>query len=270
MIYTKRFLSQLKPLFTISVATVSLMSLSTPLLAQPNRLGINNSNKIQIHFVPAAKPTLPDNGTPSTNHGTGSRGGCPYKKELPPMTNLTGSENLELTLNAHPTFWVYVPYTQKEAVSGDFSLQDGDNEVYSAHFQPPITPGIVSISLPPTLKPLEVGKTYNWYFNINCSPPKFSEPPDSVGGQVQRLARSGEFESEFKTAKTPIERITIYAKHHVWYDTLTELAQLCLKEPQNSTLKQAWSELLSDRNVGLAQVAQEPIVGTVTASSQLE
>ena len=246
------------------------MSLHTPLLAKPSNLGINSPNKLQIQFVPAVQPIPPDNGTPSTDQGTGSRGGCPYKKELPPMTNLTGRENLELTLNAHPTFWVYVPYTQQEVVSGEFSLQEGDNEVYSAHFQLPTTPGIVGISLPPTLKPLEVGKTYNWYFNINCAPPKLAEPPDSVGGQVQRVARSGEFESEFKTAKTPLERIAIYAKHHVWYDTVTELAQLRLKEPQNSALKQAWSELLSDRNVGLTQVAQEPIVGTVTASSQSE
>ncbi|HEY9604397.1 MAG TPA: DUF928 domain-containing protein [Allocoleopsis sp.] len=268
MICTKLFLSQLKPLFTISVATVSLISLQTPLLAQPISLGINSPNKIQIHFIPAAKPTPPDNGTPSTNQGTGSRGGCPYKKELPPLTNLTGSENLELTLNAYPTFWVYVPYTQKEVMSGEFSLQDGDNEVYSTHFQLPTTPGIVSISLPPTLKPLEVGKTYNWYFNINCAPPQFSEPPDSIGGQVQRVVGSEELESELKTVKTPLERIAIYAKYHVWYDTLTELAKLRLTAPQDPTLKKVWRELLSDRNVGLAQVAQEPIVGTVKASSQ--
>jgi hypothetical protein len=242
------------------------MSLPTPLLAQPSSLGINSPNKIQIHFVPAAKPIPPDNGTPSSDRSTGSRGGCPYKKELPPMINLAGSENLELTFNAHPTFWVYVPYTQKDVVSGEFWLLDGVNQVYSTHFQLPTTPGVVSISLPPTLKPLELGKTYNWYFNINCSPPNFSEPPDSVSGQVQLVAPSGEFESEFKTAKTPLERIAIYAKHHVWYDTLTELAQLRLKEPQDSTLKKVWGELLSDRNVGLTQVAQEPIVGTVTAS----
>lgn len=270
MICKKIFLSPLKSIFTISVASISLMSLPIPLPAQPTSLGINSPNKIQIHFVPPAKPTPPDNGTPSTDHGTGSRGGCPYKKERPPLTNLTGSQNLELTVNAHPTFWVYVPYTQQEVVSGEFLLQDGEHQVYSTHFQLPTTPGIVSITLPPTLKPLEVGQTYNWYFNVNCSPAKLSEPPDSVGGQVQRVAGSGEFENELKTAKTPLERIAIYAKHHVWYDTLTELAQLRLKNPQDSTLKKVWRDLLSDRNVGLAQVAQEPILGTVTASSQSE
>lgn len=302
MILTKFLRSQLQCLFAVTLVSVSVLSRPMPVRVQPELPSGNNSEQIgiyllsentdsdrgtppsrggtgtrsrqgtgiRIHFIPAAQPNLPDNGTPSTSHGTGSRGGCPYKKELPPLTNLTGSKNLELTLNAHPTFWVYVPYSHHEVVSGEFLLQEGDNEVYSTHFQLPTTPGIVSISLPPTLKPLEVGKTYNWYFNINCSSSQLAEPPDTAIGQVQRVAPSGEFESEFKTAKTSLERIAIYAKHHAWYDTLTELAQLRLSEPQNSTLKQTWSKLLSDRNVGLAQVAQEPILGTVKASSQSE
>jgi hypothetical protein len=294
MILTKLLRSQLKYLFAVTLVPISVISYPMPVRVQPEPPSGNSSKQIEIyllsantdsdrgtppsregtgtriHFIPAASPTPPDRGTPPTNDGTGSRGGCPYKKELPPMTNLTGSKNLELTLNAHPTFWVYVPYSQHEVVSGEFSLQEGDNEVYSTHFQLPTTPGIVSISLPPTLKPLEVGKTYNWYFNINCSPTKLSEPPDTVMGQVQRVTRSGQFDSEFKTAKTPLERIAIYAKHHAWYDTLTELAQLRLNEPQDSTLKQVWVELLSDRNVGLAQVAQEPIVGAVTPNPRSE
>jgi len=294
MILTKLLRSQLKSLFAVTLVPVSVISYSMPVRVQPEQPSGNSSQQVRIyllsektdtergtppsrggtgthiHFIPSAQATPPDNGTPPTDHGTGSRGGCPYKKELPPMTNLGGSEKLNLTLNAHPTFWVYVPYTQKEVLSGEFSVQEGDNEVYSTHFHLPTTPGIVSISLPPTLKPLEVGKTYNWYFNINCSSVKLAEPPDSVVGQVQRVARSGEFESEFQKAKTPLERIATYAKHHAWYDTLTELAQLRLKAPQDSTLNQVWVELLSDRNVGLAQVAQEPIVGAVTENPQPE
>jgi hypothetical protein len=270
MIWTKLFLPQPKPLFTIFVATISLFSPSAPLLAQSSPSVDSRSKTSEIRFIPAAQPNLPDRGTPPAPDGTGSRGGCPYKKELPRLTNLGGSENLELTVDAHPTFWVYVPYTQKEVVSGEFSLQEGDNEVYSTHFQLPATPGIVSITLPSRVKPLEVGKKYNWYFDINCSPPKLSEPPDSVTGQVQRVARSRELESEFKAAKTPLERVAVYGKHHIWYELITEFAQLRLKQPQDPTLKQAWVELLSDRNVGLASVAQQPIVGTVKPSSQPE
>ncbi len=84
---------------------------------------------------------------------------------------------------------------------------------------------------------------------------------------MQRVARSPALESELNAAKMPLDRIATYAKHHLWYETLTELAQLRLKEPQNPTLGGVWVELLSDKNVGLNRVAQQPIVGSVKTNS---
>jgi hypothetical protein len=180
-----------------------------------------------------------------------------------------GSSNLALTVNDHPTFWVYVPYTPEEAPAGEFSLQDGKNDVYRTRFQLPATPGIVKISLPPTAKALEIGKTYRWYFDLDC-PRKDSSnqqsTPASLPGLVQRVSRP-ELESHLKAASTSLERIAVYAKNGIWFEAVTELAQLRLNQQQNPTFKNVWVELLGDKTIGLEGIAQQPIVGSVKTSS---
>ena len=166
---------QLKSVLAASWVIVCLSSLvsasmvRSPLgrAATPSQSSTTSGDPVKIRFVPA-NPDPPDRGTPTSNRGTGSRGDCLYKPNKPLLTSLVGSNNLDLTISDRPTFWVYVPYTQQEAPSGEFSLQDGENDVYRTRFQLPATPGIVSISLPATQKPLEVGKTYRWYFEMNC------------------------------------------------------------------------------------------------------
>ena len=63
--------------------------------------------------------------------------------------------------------------------------------------------------------------------------------------------------TELMTAKTPLQRATSYAKHGIWFDTLTELAQLRLDQPQNQAAKQVWTELLSDRALQLEAIADQ-------------
>ncbi len=266
MTWTKLSLVQRK-LFVIALVPVSFLLCPLPLQAQIDSSISNSSEQLQVRFIPA-KPDIGDRGTPPTNQGTGSRGDCLYKAQSPPLTGLTGADSLELTVNEHPTFWFYVPYTPQEAPSGEFTLHEGDNEVYRTRFQLPATPGIVSVSLPSTTKSLEIGKTYRWYFAVNCPGSESSDKqPAFVTGVVERVARSPALETELNAAKMPLERIAAYAKHHLWYETLTELAQLRLKEPQNPTLGSVWVELLSDKNVGLNRVTQQPIVGSVKTNS---
>lgn len=153
---------------------------------------------------------------------------------------------------------------------GEFVLQDGDTDVYRTRFKLNATPGIVSVSLPSSVPPLAVGKEYRWYVDINCpSATSKSESltPASLTGVVQRVSASSELQKELDTAKTPLERIAVYAKHGIWLETLTELAQLRLKEPQNPNLQSVWRELLNAENVNLGKIVQEPIVGSVTAIS---
>lgn len=216
-----------------------------------------------IYFI---NPKPPTNGTPDAPQGTGSRGDCLYKPKLPPLTPLVGyNNNSELTVSDYPTFWIYLPYTSEDAPSGEFSLQDEDGEydLYLTSFNLPDQPGIVSITLPKTEKPLEVGQTYRWNLDINCPSTELSNEttPASVTGLVNRVAQSPDLERELNGAKTPLERIAAYGKHHIWYDTLTELAKLRLQEPHNRTLESPWIQLLSDQK--FETISKENLLGNL-------
>ncbi len=260
---------QLKGFLILPWVICSWNLFSMPSQAQ-TQIITNNASQSKIRFIPAHNDP-PDRGTPPTNDGTGSRGDCVAKKNKPPLTRLVGSHNLKLTVQERPTLWIYVPYTSNEVNDGEFVLQDGDIDVYRTRFKLNATPGIVSVSLPPGLPPLAIGKEYRWYVDINCpSATSNSESltPASLTGVVQRVSASSELQKELSAAKIPLERIAVYAKHGIWLETLTELAQLRLKEPQNPNLQNVWKDLLSAENVNLGRIAQEPIIGSVTVTSK--
>lgn len=256
-----KLLFPLKKILLITLSIGSLISYPTLVLAQPHN-SVSDSRK------PVQKDP-PDRGTPSANDGTGSRGDCIDKQDKFPLTRLVGSASLKSTVKEYPTLWVYLPYTRLEAPNGEFSLQDGDKEVYRVRFQLPTTPGIIGLSLPSTSPPLAVGKQYRWYFDINCPRAKASNEsatPASLTGVVQRITPSLALENELKAAKTPLERINIYNKQGFWIESITELAQLRIKDPQNPNLQKVWIELLSQPQVGLENLATEPIIGNVTTN----
>lgn len=221
----------------------------------------------QIQFIDS-EPDPPGggNGTPTSSGGTGSRGNCLFKADKPPLTRLGGEGRLRLTTSDRPTFWVYVPYSAKEASSGEFVLQEGEDELYRASVPLPTQPGVVGVVLPAQAKALEVGKTYRWYFDVNCGTTSQATPA-SVTGIVKRVEIAPSLSQALTTAKTSLNRAASYAKHGIWYETLSELAQLRLRDPQNFQFKTAWIQLLNDSKIGLESVAQEDLAGILTASS---
>ncbi len=264
---------QLKPksIFVIALGFASLIGSPEFLLAQSNEQTNSHAQDEEISFNPPAQLEPPNRGTPKSDKGTGSRGDCLSKPSLPPLQSLAGKNHLKLTTSDRPTFWIYVPYTRTEAPYGEFSLQDKDNEIYRTRFQLPAKPGIVGISLPSNVAPLTVGKQYRWYFDINCSASAEDvdlSTPASLTGIVERVAFSTNFARELKTASKPLTRIATYAKYGIWYDAVTELAQLRLQQPENRTFKQVWNQLLSDRYVNLEEISSEPILGGVEVGSR--
>lgn len=249
----------------IALSLSSLIIYPTQLIAQ------STSNNSEIRFIPRTVQASPSGGTrgnPPTSGGTGSRGDC-LAKSLP-LVRLVGFNNLEFTVSDRPTFWVYLPYTSTEGTSGEFSLQDGDVDIYRTSFTLPKTPGIVSITLPSSVKPLEIGKKYRWYFNVNCSSEQTANQattPAFVTGRVQKIALNSEIESQLKAATT-LERIAIYAKNGIWYDTINELALLRLQEPQNQEAVKVWNQLLKSEFVGLGEIVAQPIIGNIKTNSQ--
>lgn len=263
-------LNRRKGLFLFAWVLVNWASYSIILFAWVlTEVGNNQVSQAQINLTPAEKDP-PNRGTPPGKEGTGSRGDCIYQQDKPPLTHLVGGNQSHLTVKDYPTIWVYLPYTAQEATSGEFSLQDGDIEVYRDRLKLPTKSGIVGITLPSTIPALTVGKEYRWYFDINCSrnvSADNSPTPASVTGVVQRKLISVELERDLKTAKTPLEKIFVYAKHDIWYEAITELAQLRLNEPNNSMFKKVWVELLNSEKFSLGKISQEPIVVNMILNS---
>ncbi|MEM9509679.1 MAG: DUF928 domain-containing protein [Cyanobacteria bacterium P01_E01_bin.35] len=241
------------------LSIASMIANSGILLAQTNEKTNNSQTQdVDISFEP------PNRGTPQSSEGTGSRGDCLDKSSLPPLKSLGGKTNLKFTTSERPTFWVYIPYTRSEASYGEFSLQDGERDIYRTRFQLPTKPGIVGVSLPDTAVPLNVGRQYRWYFDINCSvsaSSDYSATPASLTGIIERVNLSDNVARELNTTSNSLNQVASYAKHGIWYDALTELAQLRLQQPENPDFKQAWDKLLSDRYVNLAKISSEPILG---------
>lgn len=245
------------------LALVSFTICPAWVMAQPDQPVSNSSNKIRIRFTEKADGS--SRGRPGRKGGTATRSDCLTKGI--PLTPLVPTSNLGLTVNEYPTFWFYVPYKPDEAMSGEFSLQDEQyNDVYRTPFTLAGTPGIVSISLPSTKAPLEIGKSYRWYFKIYCSPQESSESssPAFVQGWVRRMSLNDinrDLESQLKAGQTPLDRIALYAKNGIWHETITGLAELRRTSPRDVRLDDDWAYLL--KTVGLEMLFQEPIVGPV-------
>ncbi|KST62048.1 DUF928 domain-containing protein [Mastigocoleus testarum] len=262
---TENFLLfKLKTTFFVTIVIMTLVSCSREVFAESHNLVLSNSQETKIRFIPAQKKPPPKRGgNPSAPEGTGSRGKCFESQDRPPLTIMVGSRNLQLTIDKRPTFWMYTPYDRKEPLSGEFSLQNGDNEVFRTSFKLPTKSGVFSISLPPIAPGLEIGSKYRWYIDINCPMTEVSiEAPTTVSltGVVKRVNPSSEMTMDLSNAKTPVEKIKVYAKYGVWFNTLTEIAQQRIKKSQDANLKKIWIQLLSQPEVGLEEISQESII----------
>ena len=203
-----------------------------------------------------APPPPPDIGKPQTTTGGGSRG-CEFEhEEKPPtssqqqkLTALVPSNGWGLTISDRPTFWFYVAYSRQ--LPGKFVLQD---EAQRTIYQTPLTvtgtPGVVSVSLPSTAAPLEIGKRYHWSFNIYCPS---EEVPVYVEGLIQRVEPNPTLSSQLENANQQ-QRVALYADKGFWYDALTASAELHRTNPNDAN----WTALLKD--VGLDAIATEPKV----------
>lgn len=230
----------------------------------------------RVSFI---SPKLPFSGIPSGRaRGAGGRSNClnvniPLTALVPAEKQLMTNENQEarlvtsvwgLTTKSHPTFLFYVPYTQALAQTGEFVLQDAeDNDVYRTTINLPQSPSIVSLSLESMTAPLKVGKMYHWYFKVRCQVRSMSGPI-FVEGWVQRVELKPHIERQIALA-TPYERIALYAKNGVWYDTVADLAAMRSLQATDMALEADWQKLL--QSVGLGNVQSESVVAATSATN---
>lgn len=220
---------------------------------------LNASGQLNKPIIFNAPPPPSTTGAPGQGvDGAGARG-ClesepiaqTSKKPLTALVPVYSASEVVwgVTTAEHPTLWFYVPYLRP--ATGKFVLQDGEeNSVYEADLTLPETPGVVSISLPSTAPPLEIGKPYHWYFKVYC---QSQQPPFFVDGWITRNSLNPALTSQLEQA-TPQQRIALYAANGIWHEALTSAAELRSANPNAPE----WTALLEA--VGLDAIAIEPIV----------
>lgn len=172
------------------------------------------------------------------------------------ITPTSSDRQPAFTVAAHPTFFVYVPPTT--AATATFSLQDTKREI---HYQAPIalpkTGGILSVELPQSAPPLEIGKTYKWYVEIHCSS-AFDPDNPIVESAIQRTTPSEDLTQQLRHSQTPIEQASAYSQSYIWYETLGTLAKARKISPEDEILAQNWEELLT--SIGLGSLSSQPLL----------
>lgn len=253
--------------FTLSLSCLYWLSLLPASTAQQAQL--DAFDREEVVFIPAKKrQDPPSRGTPESDFGAGSRGTCPYRQEMTPLTSLVGDKALTSTIDPHPSFWVYIPYSTEDISEGRFILQDNnDNDLYRARVSLPTDiPGIVEIKLPKTSKPLQVGEAYRWYLEIDCSQGKKQSDDSSssfatLTGIVCLVEPSSQLERELTSAQNSFERVKIFAKYGIWYDALAQLVQLRSQDTSSSNSEKLWQSLLGQSEVGKTEVIDKTLAG---------
>ncbi len=229
--------------FTIPLAALTLVSLGT--------LGA------AVAFEPP-----PGQDAPKQTAGGGVRGGnCPAtigaEVKGTPLTLLLPESGLGLTVADRPTFMAYVPPTSATEV--EFTIRD-DREEFAYRTKVSIDGkgGVVSVSLPANLPPLEAGKDYMWSVAMVCEPGDRLQ--DVVAqGYIRRVQPDSNLTSQLANA-APLSQADVYGKAGIWFETLNTLAQLRKAQPTNPKLAASWQELLESEAVKLEAIAGAELV----------
>jgi len=234
------------------------------------------SHDARVRFIQPTLEKEPENrGAPKDRQGAGTRGNCPNanipltaliplmptnvnQKQQKPINTSTTKVALGLTVSEFPTFWFYFPYTPQDVNSVKFILLDEENNSLTPEPIPISisgTPGIISVRLPSSTKPLEIGKYYHWYFLIDCNPQSRTDD-FALEGLVKRIELNSDLTNRFKTTK-PEELIVLYAQAGIWHDAVTLLGELRRSKPKDNRLMSDWQDLLE--SVGLKEIATQSI-----------
>ena len=208
----------------------------------------------------AERPKAPKTGTPSGNTTPGTtrpETSCPATPK--PLTALFANQGQDFTVAEYPTFLFYVPYTAQEIALMEFLLFDETQTktIYHTSVKLSKQPGIIKIQLPPEAHhSLAVNTTYNWRFNLDCEPDRTVVPDLVLQGWIRRIPLNSQIENQLQSAKS--QEYLVYQNHSIWYDAISNLAELHFANPENSELTQAWTDTLE--SLELDWVISEPLV----------
>ena len=192
--------------------------------------------------------------------GSRSTGTACVAQPEQPIIALMPESNLGLTLSERPTFWFAMPEIN-QSKNIEFGIFNQNEElIYQKTFQPSGEAGITHFSLPETEVALATDQDYRWYLTIICDPSSRAEDL-VVTGWVRRITPDSTLVESLAEA-TQQEQIALYQDAELWYETITQLADLYRDVAQDSTaaetdtVEQEWNRLLEA--VNLPQVVETP------------
>lgn len=221
-----------------------IIILTLGIFLNPN---ISNSQSLisQINLKNEQKPKTKPN--PTTTGGAGSRGGsclAATDKIIPLLPPDQQEQNrYGFTVSPYPTFLAYIPETT--ATEGQLILKNEQNRVITKKsFKLPEQSGIVTLSFNQTdTSALKQDQWYQWFVLIVCNPDNPDDNATSDGGWIQYFEPSADLTTKISKA-APEEVFDIYAREDIWYEAVSNLAELRLSNPDNSKLEKQWQELL--------------------------
>ncbi|MGA9379816.1 MAG: DUF928 domain-containing protein, partial [Phormidium sp.] len=214
-------------------------------------------------------------GSPGRREGGGTRGPCIADSVNDKVMALVPNNGFGTTTAEYPTFSVYLPPLSLETNPEiEFVLKtDEGKEIYKTKFKINRGAGIISFSLPNTsdLPALELNKNYFWTVTLICHPEDVKigdlSGNKTVIGVIRRVTPNANVQQELTTAKSLLDRVIIYAKAGIWYDALSNLAELRRRNPNDPIIVRDWQELL--KSVGMEKLALEPILPPLVGTNQL-
>ncbi|MBX2866163.1 MAG: DUF928 domain-containing protein [Leptolyngbyaceae cyanobacterium MAG.088] len=166
-------------------------------------------------------------------------------------TALVPASGLGLTTEARPLLHMYVePSVQKLLLT-----VEGIDDDYTKEVALSGEGGIVEVSLPETVKALEIGEEYSWSLIMICGE---ALRPDSpiVAGDIRRV------ESIFTPSQAQsislAEQASAYGDAGVWHDLISTLTTMRLDNPEDTQVQTHWESVLEV--VGLSALADEPFL----------
>lgn len=257
-----QYLVALSTLLLLEIVTIPRFLITAQAQSKTPTQTSPTSNVKQVTFEPRR-----DQPAPKTTVGGGRRndGRCPQDRQGSEQPSATKSldqlltpllrspiTDPQLTVSPRPTFLVYVPQTS--ATGMELTLERDGEGIYQTTVNLTGTPGIVSIQLPANAPELEMGKDYKWLVSMVCGS---GSPEDSfVEGSVRRIQPDSTL-SQIDQAK-PLDKVALYAKNGVWFDTVATLAALRQAQPNDPQVASAWENLLKD--AGLGAIANAPLM----------
>ena len=150
---------------------------------------------------------------------------------------------VETTISQRPDFWFYIPPLPVPKASAEFLLLDEQGkEIYSEIFPLNSQAGIIRLKTSDKIPALEANKDYRWAFSTICN----SEDRAAdviVDGWLKYTPVNSSLNLKLKLAPEK-ERVTVYADNQLWYETLTNLAELREQNPQDTTIQADWANVL--------------------------